>query len=752
MAAKQLVFSEDARRRLQQGIDVVANAVGTTLGPKGRNVAIDRKFGSPTITHDGVTVAKEIELEDPFANMGAQLLKEAATKTNDIAGDGTTTSTVLAHAIVSEGLKNLAAGANPMRLKLGISRGVETVVAALRKMSQKIDTKEEIASVATNSAADPEIGKLIADVMDKVGKDGVITVEESKSMQFETEYVEGMQFDRGYISAYFITDSEHMEAVIPEPYILIYDKKISAAQDIVPVLEKLVQIGKRDLVIIAEDIDGEALATLVLNKLRGMLNVLAVKAPGFGDRRKAMMQDIATLTGGQLISEETGRKLETTTLQDLGKAEKVVSDKDNTTIVGGKGDTAQIKGRIEQIRVEIDKSTSDYDKEKLQERLAKLSGGVAIIRVGAATETELKEKKHRVEDALSATRAAIEEGIVPGGEIVFINAVAALDKVKMDGEDETIGVAIVRKALEAPIRRLAENAGQDGAVIIENVRRLAKEQNNKHLGYNVITEEYGDMLKAGVIDPLKVVRGALENAASIAAMILTTECLVTDVPEKEKPGPAMPSRRWNGLLNQLCLRQGHGDAVPLFHLIGIILNNGQTSKPSHPRFLEPLPDFGPQRLWGTRRCESDTRHPYIPRPPQHRLPHQSRWQFPSMAKASPFRNSSRNWHAISRPKPLWATPPVWKQPRKPSAMNLLIFFSWHRLRLPKGILWMMPLYRAALIVWQPKRGVPLRWQPGKPPTGIQMQPSGRICGARWLLHICATRSRLPSLVPPNRFT
>jgi chaperonin GroEL len=540
MAAKQLVFSEDARRRLQQGIDAVAKAVSTTLGPKGRNVALDRKFGSPTITHDGVTVAKEIELEDPFANMGAQLLKEAATKTNDIAGDGTTTSTVLAHAIVTEGLKNLAAGANPMRLKLGISRGVETVVAALRKMSQKIETKEEIASVATNSAADPEIGKLIADVMDKVGKDGVITVEESKSLQFETEYVEGMQFDRGYISAYFITDSEHMESVISEPYILIYDKKISAAQDIVPVLEKLVQIGKRDLVIIAEDIDGEALATLVLNKLRGMLNVLAVKAPGFGDRRKAMMQDIAELTGGMLISEETGRKLETTTLNDLGRAEKVEADKDNTTIVGGKGDPAKIKGRIEQIRVEIDKSTSDYDKEKLQERLAKLSGGVAIIRVGAATETELKEKKHRVEDALSATRAAIEEGIVPGGEIVFINAVAALDKVKMDGDDETIGVGIVRKALEAPIRKLAENAGQDGAVIIENVRRLAKEQGNKHLGYNVITEEYGDMLKAGVIDPLKVVRGALENAASIAAMILTTECLVTDVPEKEKPAPMPP--------------------------------------------------------------------------------------------------------------------------------------------------------------------------------------------------------------------
>jgi chaperonin GroEL len=540
MAAKQLIFSEDARRRLQTGIDIVANAVSTTLGPKGRNVALDRKFGSPTVTHDGVTVAKEIELEDPFANMGAQLLKEAATKTNDIAGDGTTTSTVLAHAIVTEGLKTLAAGANPMRLKLGIEQATDAVVAALRKMSQKIDTKEEIASVATNSAADPEIGKLIADVMDKVGKDGVITVEESKSLQFETEYVEGMQFDRGYISAYFITDSEHMESVITEPYILIYDKKISAAADIVPILEKLVQIGKRDLIIIAEDIDGEALATLVLNKLRGMLNVLAVKAPGFGDRRKAMLQDIATLTGGALISEETGRKLETVTVQDLGKAEKVVSDKDNTTIVGGKGSSSEIKGRVEQIRIEIEKSTSDYDKEKLQERLAKLSGGVAIIRVGAATETELKEKKHRVEDALSATRAAIEEGIVPGGEIVYINAIPSLDKVKMDGEDEAIGVNIVRKALEAPIRKLAANAGQDGAVIIESVRRISKEQSNKHIGYNVITAEYGDMLKAGVIDPLKVVRGALENAASIAAMILTTEALITDVPEKEKPAPMPP--------------------------------------------------------------------------------------------------------------------------------------------------------------------------------------------------------------------
>jgi len=540
MAAKQLVFSEDARRRLKNGIDIVANAVATTLGPKGRNVSLDRKFGSPTITHDGVTVAKEIELEDPFENMGAQLLKEAATKTNDIAGDGTTTSTVLAHAIVTEGLKNLAAGSNPMRLKLGIEQGTDAVVGALRKMSQKIETKEEIASVATNSAADAEIGNLIADVMDKVGKDGVITVEESKSLQFETEYVEGMQFDRGYISPYFITDPEHMETVIAEPYILVYEKKISAATDIVPLLEKLVQIGKRELVVIAEDVDGEALATLVLNKLRGMLNVLAVKAPGFGDRRKAMLQDIAVLTGGQVISEETGRKLETATIQDLGKCEKVVADKDNTTIVGGKGDSAAIKGRIDQIRVEIDKSTSDYDKEKLQERLAKLSGGVAIIRVGAATETELKEKKHRVEDALPATRAAIEEGIVPGGEIVFINAVSALDKVKMTGEDESIGVSIVRKALEAPIRKLAGNAGQDGAVIIESVRRMAKEKANKNIGYDVITGEYVDMIKAGIIDPLKVVRGALENAASIAAMILTTECLITDVPEKEKMPPMPP--------------------------------------------------------------------------------------------------------------------------------------------------------------------------------------------------------------------
>jgi chaperonin GroEL len=540
MAAKQLVFSDDARRRLKDGMDKVADAVSATLGPKGRNVAIDRKFGSPTITHDGVSVAKEIELEDPFANMGAQLLKEAAQKTNDIAGDGTTTSTVLAHAIVVEGLKALAAGYNPMLLKHGIELATEEVVKSLKKMATKIDTREEIASVATNSAADAEIGNLIADVMDKVGKDGVITVEESKSLQFETEFVEGMQFDRGYISAYFITDTEHMEAVITEPYVLINEKKISAAQDIVPILEKLVQIGKRDLVIIAEDIDGEALATLVLNKLRGMLNVLAVKAPGFGDRRKAMLQDIAILTGGAVISEETGRKLETVTLQDLGKAEKIVADKENTTIVGGKGKKGEIEGRIKEIRAEIDKSTSDYDKEKLQERLAKLSGGVAIVRVGAATETEMKEKKHRVEDALSAARAAVEEGIVPGGEISLINASDALEKVKSDSEETQVGINMVRKALEAPIRKLSANAGQDGSVIIDGVRRKAKELKNKNIGYNVLSGQFTDMIKDGVIDPVKVVRGALENAASIASMILTTEVLITDLPEKDKPAPAMP--------------------------------------------------------------------------------------------------------------------------------------------------------------------------------------------------------------------
>jgi len=544
--AKQLVFGEDARRRLKSGVDALANAVATTLGPKGRNVALDKKFGAPTVTHDGVTVAKEIELEDPYENMGAQLLKEAATKTNDIAGDGTTTSTVLAHAIVTEGLKNLAAGSNPMLLKRGIESGTDAVVEALRKMAQKIETKEEIASVATISAADSEIGNLIADVMDKVGKDGVITVEESKSLQFETEYVEGMQFDRGYISAYFITTPDTMEAVIADPYILIYDKKISAAADIVPVLEKLVQIGKRDLVIIAEDVDGEALATLVLNKLRGMLNVVGIKAPGFGDRRKAMLQDIAVLTGGTVITEELGKKLESTTLSDLGRAGKVVSSKDDTTIIEGKGNAKAIKGRIEEIRVEIDKSTSDYDKEKLQERLAKLSGGVAVIRVGAATETELKEKKHRVEDALSATRAAVEEGIVPGGGVALINALSALDKVRMDGEDETIGVTILRRALEQPMRRIAANAGQDGAVIIENVRRRSKEEKNKNIGYDVLTGEYVDMIKKGIIDPAKVTRGALQNAASIASMILTTEALITDVPEKDK-APSMPPGGGGGM-------------------------------------------------------------------------------------------------------------------------------------------------------------------------------------------------------------
>jgi len=538
MAAKQLVFSEEARRKLKVGIDVLANAVATTLGPKGRNVALDRKFGSPTITHDGVTVAKEIELKDPFENMGAQLLKEAATKTNDIAGDGTTTSTVLAHAVVTEGLKTLAAGANPMLLKRGIEAATKVISENIKKQAIELTTKEDIANVATISAQDRTIGELIAEVMDKVGKDGVITVEESKGLEFEQEYVEGMQFDRGYISPYFVNDPEHMEAVIAEPYLLIYDKKISAASDIVPLLEKLVQIGKRELVIIAEDVDGEALATLVLNKLRGMLNVLAVKAPGFGDRRKAMLQDIAVLTGAQVISEETGRKLETATLDDLGRCEKVVSDKDNTTIVGGKGNESEIKGRIEQIRIEIDKSTSDYDREKLQERLAKLSGGVPIIRVGAATETELKEKKHRVEDALSATRAAVEEGIVPGGGVALVNCLADLENVKMPVDDEQTGVNIMRKALEVPMRRIAENAGKEGSVVVENVRQAQAREKSAKVGYDVLRDDYIDMVKGGVIDPAKVTRGAVENAASIAAMILTTEALITDVPEEPKAAPA----------------------------------------------------------------------------------------------------------------------------------------------------------------------------------------------------------------------
>ncbi|MGH2619088.1 MAG: chaperonin GroEL [Anaerolineales bacterium] len=542
MTAKQLAFGEDARRRLKNGVDILANAVATTLGPKGRNVGLDRKFGSPTITHDGVTVAKEIELEDPYENMGAQLLKEAATKTNDIAGDGTTTSTVLAHAIVSEGLKNLSAGANPMMLKRGIEMAAKAVAEAITKSAIPVaDSVEKIASVAAISAQDKGIGDLIAQVMDKVGKDGVVTVEESKGLEFETEYVEGMQFDRGYISAYFVTDPENMEAVIEEPYLLIHDKKISAASDIVPLLEKLVQVGKRELVVIAEDVDGEALATLVLNKLRGMINVLAVKAPGFGDRRKAMLQDIATLTGGTVITEELGRKLESVAINDLGKAGKVVANKEDTTVIEGKGDPVKIKGRIAEIKVEMDKSTSDYDKEKLQERLAKLAGGVAVIRVGAATEVELKEKKHRVEDALSATRAAVEEGIVPGGGVALINARDTIAKLKDPDEDINTGINIVRKALETPLRGIARNAGMDGAVVLETVRRRQTESKNKNMGYDVIASDYVDMVAAGIIDPAKVTKGALENAASIAAMILTTEALVTEVPQEDKaPTPPMP--------------------------------------------------------------------------------------------------------------------------------------------------------------------------------------------------------------------
>jgi chaperonin GroEL len=530
---KQLAFREEARRHLKAGVDKMAEAVKTTLGPKGRNVALDKKYGAPTVTHDGVTVAKDIELADPYENMGAQLLKEAATKTNDVAGDGTTTAIVLAQKIVDEGLKNVAAGANPMLLKRGIEKATDAVVEALRAMAVEVKDRQEIANVAAISAADQEIGNLIAEVMDKVGKDGVITVEESRGLEFETEYVEGMQFDRGYISPYFITNPETMEAVIEEPYILITDKKMSAANDIVPILERLVQAGKRDIVVIADDIEGEALATLVLNKLRGMFNALAVKAPGFGDRRKAMLQDIAILTGGTVISEQTGRKFENVTLADLGRARRVVADKDNTTIIEGRGDEKEIKGRMEQIRKEIETTTSDYDREKLQERLAKLAGGVAIIRVGAATEVELKEKKHRVEDALSATRAAVEEGIVPGGGVALLNAIPALDKLHEEGDVQT-GIEIVRRALEEPLRQLAVNAGHDGAVVIDNVRRLQRTRRNRNIGFEVISEQYVDMIEAGIIDPVKVTRTAVQNAASIAAMILTTEALVTDIPEEEK--------------------------------------------------------------------------------------------------------------------------------------------------------------------------------------------------------------------------
>ena len=527
--AKQIIFEDAARRSLKAGVDALANAVKTTLGPKGRNVALDKKWGSPTVTHDGVTVAKEIELEDPFENMGAQLLKEAATKTNDVAGDGTTTATVLAQAIVTEGLKNVTAGANPMLLQRGIFAGRDAIVQAIRDMATPVDGKSGIAQVASISAADKNIGDLLAEVMDRVGKDGVITVEESKGLEFETEFVEGMQLDRGYLSPYFVTNAERMEAVVEDPYILITDKKISSAQDIVPTLEKLIQLGKREIVVIAEDVDGEALATLVLNKLRGMVNALAVKAPGFGDRRKAMLEDIAVLTGGTVITETLGRKLESVTLDDLGHASKLVSTKDSTTVIGGAGSAEAIKNRISQIRAETEASTSDYDREKLQERLAKLVGGVAIVRVGAATETELKEKKHRVEDALSATRAAVEEGIVPGGGVALINAIPALDSIKLEGDAAT-GVRILRRALEEPMRIIAANAGLDGPVVIDRVRGLHAE-GKMNIGYDVLANDYVDMLEAGIIDPAKVTRSAVENACSIAAMILTTSALITDIPE-----------------------------------------------------------------------------------------------------------------------------------------------------------------------------------------------------------------------------
>jgi chaperonin GroEL len=538
--AKQLVFDEDARRSLKKGIDILAEAVKSTLGPKGRNVALDKKFGAPSVTHDGVTVAKEISLENPFENMGAQLLKEAATRTNDVAGDGTTTATVLAQAIVTEGLKNLAAGANPMQLKQGIDKGTEAVVEYIRSKAIPVEEKKEIAQIAAISAADDTIGQLISEVMDRVGKDGVITVEESRGTNFETEYVEGMQIDKGYISAYFVTNSEKMEADIDDPYILITDKKISAVQDILPVLEKMTQQGKRDIVIIAEDVDGEALATLVVNKLRGILNVLAVKAPGFGDRRKEMLRDIAVLTGGQVISEEMGRRLDSTTLEDLGKARRIVAHKDDMTVVEGRGETAEIQARIRQIKAQIDETTSDYDREKLQERLAKLSGGVALIKVGAGSEVELKYRKTRVEDAVSATRAGVEEGMVPGGGVALLNAVEALDSLHLTGDAAT-GVIILRRALEEPLRQLVINGGKDGSVVVEGVRRAQKEHKSDKYGYNVLSDEYEDMVESGIIDPAKVTRSALQNATSIAAMILTTEALITDLPEKTPaPAPAMP--------------------------------------------------------------------------------------------------------------------------------------------------------------------------------------------------------------------
>ena len=534
MAAKELLFDTDARAKLKKGVDALAEAVKVTLGPKGRNVVIDKKFGSPTITKDGVTVAKEVELSDPIENMGAQMVKEVATKTSDLAGDGTTTATVLAQAIYREGLKNVTAGANPMELKRGIDKAVEAIIEELKAVSTPTPGKKEIAQVGTISANnDAEIGKLIAEAMEKVGKDGVITVEEAKGLETTLETVDGMQFDRGYLSPYFVTDPEKMEAVLDDGYILIHDKKISAMKDLLPVLEKVAQTGK-PLLLIAEDVEGEALATLVVNKLRGTLKVAAVKAPGFGDRRKEMLRDIAILTGGQVISEEVGFKLENATLNDLGRAKRIVIDKDNSTLVDGKGKEGEIEGRIGEIRAAIDKSTSDYDREKLQERLAKLSGGVAVIDVGAATETEMKEKKARVEDALHATRAAVEEGIVPGGGVALIRAQKALDKIR-GSADEKIGVEIVRKAIEEPIRAIASNAGVEGSIVLAKV----KESKDKNFGYNAATDSYEDLVKAGVIDPTKVTRTALQNAASIAGLLLTTECVVVEKKE-DKPAPAMP--------------------------------------------------------------------------------------------------------------------------------------------------------------------------------------------------------------------
>ena len=526
--AKRLQFDEEARHSLKKGMDALAEAVKVTLGPKGRNVVLDKKFGAPTITNDGVTIARDIDLPDPFENMGAQLLKEVATKTNDVAGDGTTTATVLAQAIVNEGLRNLAAGANPMILRRGLEKGAEAVIDEIKSMSKPVETREEIAQVASISAADSEIGDLIAEVMERVGKDGVITVEEGRGLAMEKEYTEGMQFDRGYLSQYMTTNNEHTLAELSNPYILITDKKISAIADILPILERVLQSGNKDMLIIAEDVDGEALATLVVNKLRGAFNVVAVKAPGFGDRREAMLEDIAILTGGKVITEKTGLKLENASLRDLGRARTVIVTKDNTTIVEGAGKEEQIQARVRQIRALIEETTSDYDREKLQERLAKLAGGVGVIKVGAATEVELKEKKHRVEDALSATRAAIEEGIVAGGGSVLIAAIPALDKVQVAPGDEATGLSILRRALEEPTRQIAINAGRDGAVTVAGIRRSPH-----NYGFDALSGEYVDMFKAGIVDPVKVTRSALQNAASIAGMVLTTDTLITDSPEEE---------------------------------------------------------------------------------------------------------------------------------------------------------------------------------------------------------------------------